>query len=62
MCDLVTALRLSPAKLKEGDYTQKRRWNGGKYNIFEKVSLRFNMVSKRTPAYLKTHSFDSTDR
>ena len=36
MRDLVTALRLSPAKLKKGNYTRKRRWGGGCYNIFER--------------------------
>ena len=33
VCDLVTALRLSPAKIKQGEYTRKRRRGGGFYNI-----------------------------
>ena len=38
MCDLVTALRLSPAKIKQGEYTRKRRHGGGFYNIFSHSS------------------------
>ena len=34
MRDLVPTLRLTPKRLKEGEYTQKGRWGGGKYNIF----------------------------
>ena len=42
MCDLVSALRLSPTKVKEAEYTLKRRYGGGHYKIFshdEAISL-----------------------
>ena len=34
MRDLVSALRLSPARVKEGEHRKKRRFGGGAYNIF----------------------------
>ena len=59
MGELVTTLRLTPKKLKRGEYTQKRRWGGGCYNIFARDACirlfhaegSFDGIEKRLARY-----------
>ena len=68
--DLVAALRLSTKKVKEAEYTLKRRYGGGCYNIFahdSAISLFYKNggwdgLEKRMARYEKRRNRGSTSR